>query len=363
ADAAFVHDAPGAGPSAGGRQAARSATLTLTRRAMACDFQISLHASAEQNETPAAMAALDAIEAVEARLTVYRDSSEVADINAAAGRGPAPVSGEVFDLLRLADRLHRQTGGAYDITSGPLSEAWGFSRRRGRLPGKQELADALARVGWSRCRLDLEQQALELPSPGVQINFNSVGKGYALDCAARVLDEHGVDHCLLHGGRSTLVARGASLRGAPQEQARGAPAPCPAGWQVGVRHPLRPQVRLAECTLRDAAFSTSGSATQRFVVGGRQYGHLIDPRTGWPAEGLHSVSVVAPTGAEADALSTALYVMGLEAGEAYCRTRPEVQALFVVPGDGPGEGPSGVATRGVNLDPACWRLASVGARP
>lgn len=320
---------------------------------MACEFQVRLPASPAENDTEAALAALDAVETIEDRLTVYRSESEVQTLNREAADGPAWVEPDVFELLALAERLHADTGGAFDITSGPLSDTWGFSRRAGRVPTPHEIAGALARVGWGGVALDPSAQTVRFATPELRINFNSIGKGFALDAAGDVLNRHGVGSYLLHGGRSTLLAAGVAP-GEPSEQRNES-----GGWGVGVRHPLRPSERIAECRLRNAAFSTSGSATQCFVHAGRRYGHLIDPRTGQPVEGLHSVSVIAPTGAEADALSTAFYVMGHEQAAAYCRNRPEVQALFVLPAAGANR----VAVRGENLDHECWRLASHYCQP
>src|SRR5690606_28587970 len=162
-----------------------------------------------------------------------------------------------------------------------------------------------------------EQQEVAFTSDGVEINLNSIGKGYALDRAAELLVEARSCDFIFHGGRSTLVAQGSNSL-----EPRG-------GWKAGLRHPLRPQLRIAEFTLRDEALSTSGSATQFFQHRGRSYGHLIDPRTGWPANGLHSATVIAPTGAEADALSTAFYIMGPDAVAQYCATHPNIRALLV----------------------------------
>ncbi len=317
------------------------ATLTLNRRAMACDFEVRLNATSSRNDTTAAMAALDVVEALEDRLTVYRTESEVQHINRYAAKGPVTVEDDVFALLRLADKLYYETNGAYDITSGPLSRAWGFSRRAGRVPTDHELTEALKHVGWDKVQIEAEQHSVEFTAGVTDINFNSVGKGFALDRAAEVLTSADVDSFLMQGGRSTLVARGKAADGHD------------CGWGVGLRHPLRPEQRLAECRLVDAAFSTSGSATQGFTANGVRYGHLIDPRTGRPASGLHSVSVLAPTGAEADALSTALYTLGSDAGADYCRARPDIQALFVGPSDKAGS----VRIQGVHLDDSCWRLS------
>lgn len=319
--------------------------LTLSRRAMACEFEVRLNASAQQNETEAAMAALDLVEQIEDRLTVYREESELLRLNQSAYDTEVSIDGDILQLLLLANRLHAETQAAYDVTAGPLSRVWGFSRREGRLPGTEEIDAALETVGWQHVQLDSAAKTVRFTKQGIGVDFNSSGKGHALDQMAKLLLLESVEDFLLHGGRSTLLARGAPAGSDPDRP----------GWGVGVRHPLRPQVRLAEFMLVDQAFSTSGSATQCFVHRGRRYGHLIDPRTGWPAEGLHSVSVVTPAGpsgaAEADALSTALYVMGHEAGLAYLASRPEVGALFVLPGSSPSE----VRLETANLSDACWQ--------
>lgn len=306
-------------------------TMALTRRAMACEFQIRLRVSQDQNETDAGMRALDVIEDVEQQLSVYRETSDVSRLNLLAGEQPLRVEDDFGELLRQSLTLCESSGGAYDITAGPLSDVWGFTRRAGELPAQQQIKKALKRVDWRSVQYDVDKGTVFLEG-GVAINFNSIGKGYALDRALASLLAEGVENSLLHGGRSTLLARGS--RQAEE------------GWQVGVRHPLRPKERIAAFTLRDEAFSTSGSATQCFVHNGKRYGHLIDPRTGWPAEGLHSVSVIAPTGAEADALSTAFFVMGYDAAARWCENRPDVRSLFVCPGENRDE----VVLRTLNLE-------------
>lgn len=318
--------------------------LSLKRRAMACEFEVQLNLTADENETENALAALDLVETIESQITVYRDQSEVVTLNQTAADGPVVVEPRLFDVLQWMDTLHRLTDGAYDATSGPLSAAWGFSRRAGRVPTDEQRVAAMERVGWSTVRLGADR-TVGYDRSGIEINLNSVGKGYALDRAAELLEGESVTDFLVQGGQSTIVARGARHT---EDGSAGD------GWGVGLRHPLRPEVRLAEFRLRDRAFSTSGSGTQGFVHGGRRYGHLLDPRTGWPAEGLHSVSVVAPTGAEADALSTALYVLGADAGAELLSAHPQWGALFVAPGKTQGE----ILLRDVNLPEDVWRRAA-----
>lgn len=322
------------------RQAAR--VLTLRRRAMACDFELRLVETSEQNETAAGMAALDCVERVEDELTVYRDHSDLVDLNRRAAAEPVEVAPALFELLQQCGRIHKETNGAFDPTSGPLSRVWGFYQRDGRMPSDAERAEALARVGWASVAMDAAKQSVHFLREGLEINANSIGKGYALDRAAEVLVEHGVDDSLMHGGSSTLLARGNN-----QTLPNG-------GWKAGLCNPLNPSHRLAELTLRDEALSTSGSGTQFFVYEGRQYGHLIDPRTGWPAEGLYSATILAPTAAEADALSTAAYILGIEGTAALCARRTDISALLLAPKAGP-ESAQGVAIHAFNLEESRWR--------
>jgi thiamine biosynthesis lipoprotein len=324
----------------------------LTRRAMACLFELRLITSADRNDVHAGMAALDTVERVEDELSVYRDHSDLVTLNQQATHGPAAVSGELYRLLALCGELWRETGGAFDPTSGPLSKTWGFWRREGRFPEASEVAAALECVGWGSVALDPAECAVRFLRAGIELNANSIGKGYALDRAAAALREHGVPAWLAHGGSSTLLAHGDNaLRDRDDEPAERRELP---GWVAGLRDPQDAERRLAEVVLWNESLSTSGQGTQFFEHAGRRYGHVIDPRTGWPAEGLYSATAIAATGAEADALSTALYVLGIEGTAEFCERRPDVRALLLAPPEEPG-GPTVV--HAFNIDPGSWAPA------
>lgn len=318
---------------------------SLRRRAMACEFEVQLAAGRHDGSTERVLEALDLVEAIEAQLTIYRAESDVLRINRTAAAGSVPVEPRLFALFQLAERLHRETGGAFDLTSGPLSDVWGFSRRAGRLPSDDEIAAALENIGMDNVALDATNHQVAFRRPGVSLHLNCIGKGYALDRMAELLDSTSdgagaaVGDYLLHGGRSSVLARG------------NCPASARPGWTIGVPHPLRPGERLAEIDLVDQALGTSGSGTQFFEHAGRRYGHLLDPRTGSPAEGVYSATVVAPTAAEADALSTALYVLGVEKAAEYCASRPELGAILV----SAGQQASDVQVSTFGLAPDRWR--------
>lgn len=307
--------------------ASESCFLRVSRAAMAGEFEVFFNAGQYAHATEAAVAALDEVDRLEEQLSVFRPASAVSRINLLAGEGPVAVDAELFELLQLAVRLWRETNGALDITAGPLSDAWGFSRRRPEAPDRRQLDEALAMVGCDKLELDAEDRTVRFRVPGMKINLGAIGKGYALDrCAAR-LEAEGIENFMVHGGQSSVVARGSSAASEP-----GGKGPDdPAGWIVGVHDPVCRRGRLGEIRLRDRAIGTSGSEKQFFRHQGRRLSHILDPRTGWPAEGLLSATVVAPTAALADGISTALFVMGPEKAIAWCEAREDVGAFLVAP--------------------------------
>jgi thiamine biosynthesis lipoprotein len=298
----------------------------VARRAMACEFEVRFNAGQYEHDTETALEALDLVEALEAQMSVFRQRSEICHINRTAAREPVEVEPRLFELLELAVRLHGETDGAFDVTTGRLWEAWGFTHRAGALPAEGQLAEALQQVGSHLVELDRRDRTVRFSRPGVELNLGSIGKGYALDRCAEKLHAAGIADFLCHGGQSSVLARGSR-----RQMRRAAADPPEGGWLVGLRHPRRADRRLAEIRLRDRALATSGSWTQSFMHGGRRYGHILDPRSGRPVEGLLSATVIAPSAALADALSTAFYVLGPAAALDYCRERPEIAAVLVCP--------------------------------
>lgn len=270
--------------------------------------------------------ALDRIDELEAQLTVYRDDSEVSRLNATAHLGPVAVEPGLFGLLQQAVALSRETAGAYDVTSGALSEAWGFVKGPKRVPDPETLAEARARTGWHHLRLDPERRTAAFDREGIRINLGSIGKGYAIDRVVDLIRAYPwPTSALVHGGRSSLSALGSP------------PGRFGGRWEITLYNPFRPESPLGSFFLRNRALGTSGAVFQQFVADGRVYGHIIDPRTGEPALGPASVTVLAPSAAMADALSTAFYLLGPIAAATYVDAHPEVGAVFVERGPGDAE--------------------------
>jgi len=297
--------------------AGRADLVTVSRPAMGSYFEVRLPSS-----TPGAVdlacRALDLVDSLEAQLTVYRDDSEVSRLNSTAHRNPVEVESGLFKLLETAIGISRLTEGAYDVTAGPLSDAWGFVRGPRRVPEREALALARDCTGWQHLRLDAERRTVAFDREGVRINLGSIGKGYAIDRAVAVIDAYWwPTSALVHGGRSSLYALGSP------------PGRLGGRWEIALRNPFQPESPLGTFRLRNRALGTSGSAFQQFEIDGKIYGHIIDPRTGEPARGPASVTVLAPTAALADALSTAFYLLGTDAARAFVTDHPEFGALIV----------------------------------
>jgi thiamine biosynthesis lipoprotein len=282
--------------------------VKVHRTAMACRFEVTLP-SEDARHVEAARAALDEVDAIEDALTWFRDTSEVSRVNRGAASTSVAIGPSLFALLSLCREIHAATDGAFDPASTALSRCWGFLERHPRLPTSGEIEAARARSGMDKVTADGLGRRVRFTVPGIELNFGAVGKGWALDRVAATLRVRGVFRALLTVGSSSHRAWGDEV------------------WKLA----LRPGGEdLGLLRLRDAALGTSATGEQHFEAGGRRYGHVLDPRTGWPAEGVRSASVVASEAAVADALSTAFLVGGPDLVGPFCASRPGMMALLVL---------------------------------
>jgi len=289
--------------------------LRVSRRAMATTFEIAIP-SGTPHALAAAHDALDLIEALEDQLTVYRES-EVTLLNATAFEEPVAVEPQLFELLQHCAILTNDTAGAFDAAAGRLSRCWGFTQREGRIPTPGELAEAIAATGFKHVILNERDRTVRFRRPGLEINLGAIGKGYALDRAAELLQSRwNIGSALLAGGGSSVRAIGR-----PENELR--------GWGVSIRHPSGDARTLGTVYLKDSALGTSAATYQSFEYNGRSYGHVIDPRSGQPADTMRSASCVAPSAAEADAISTAFFVAGTMWAAEHCRSRTHLGAVLL----------------------------------
>ena len=302
-----------------------------SKNAMACEFELLFNMHQYSQSGAAAMSAFQLIDDLEDQMTVYRNHSEVSQLNLSAAKDWVQIEPRLYELLKLSSKINSETNRAFDITAGALSKVWGFDKRSGSLPEESAISDALGCVGMQNIEFEDASSSIRFRSADVSINLNGIGKGHALDRVAELFESKSIGDFIIHGGQSSVLARGSS---SPEVQRSGDPAEQPnpdqaPGWEVGVSHPTLPGVRLGQYTLRSKSLGTSGTARQGFFHKGKRYGHIIDPRSGWPTGHVLSTTVVAKSAAVCDALATAFFVLPIEEVQAYCDSHDEVSAILV----------------------------------
>jgi thiamine biosynthesis lipoprotein len=291
--------------------------VRIHRIAMACRFEVML-SSDDARDMAAARSALDEVDDLEALLTVFRESSVVSHLNRRGAREDVTVGATLFALLARSAELHEQTGGAFDVTSAPLTRCWSCLEREGRLPTDQEIAGARAIVGMEHVRLDASERTVRFAREGLELDFQDIGRGFALDRMGDLLRARGARRALLSAGHSSVLALGGKGR----------------GWPVDLRPRLASR-RVGRLWIKSGAVCTSGAGEQVIELDGQRYGQVIDPRTGRLSDGVLGASVIASDAATADALSSAFLIGGPDLARRYCEAHPNVLAVLVL--DEPGE--------------------------
>ncbi|MCB1236175.1 MAG: FAD:protein FMN transferase [Verrucomicrobiae bacterium] len=303
------------------------ALLTFQRGAMGTRFTIrvwvesSARAEAAQAAADAAFARILDLERI---FSDYRADSEIVKLAARPAGMPVPVSRELLAVLDRTQRLSRETGGAFDVTLGPMIRLWRQSRKNTALPTEERLADARARSGWQKVEIDREAPAVTLAMDRMVLDFGGVAKGYAADEALAILRRRGFPRSLVAGSGDIAL---------------GDPPGGKSGWRIGIRSL---DVALAETPedlsgtveLANAAISTSGDTEQSIVIGGVRYSHIVDPKTGLGLTERIAVTVIGPDAATTDSLATAVSVLGREKGLALIESKPEVECLIQMAGEG-----------------------------
>jgi thiamine biosynthesis lipoprotein len=280
--------------------------------AMGATFTVIAYGEDREKLQEGVEAALLEARRLDAMLSNYRPESEWSKVNRLAAAQPVPVSQELFDLLSACVRFSRLSDGAFDITVGPLMRVWGFYRNRGRLPAKEEIESVLPVIGYQNILLDPLEKTVRFAKPGVEIDPGGIGKGYAVDKMVEKLKEYGIRSALISAGGSSIYGLGAP--------------PNDSGWTVRIRHPRKWSETLEELKLTNQSLSTSGDYEKFFEAGGRIYSHLMDPRTGYPAVGAASVSVLAPTTLASEAWTKPFFINGKAWAE---KNKPKDLRVFI----------------------------------
>jgi thiamine biosynthesis lipoprotein len=271
---------------------------------MGTTFAVVAHGGDAGRLERAADAALDEARRIDGLLSNYLTDSEWSLVNRHAGTRPVRVSDELFALLERCLDYSRRSDGAFDITVGPLMKTWGFYRGEGSLPDAAAVDGARTDVGHGLVMLDARAKTVRFARRGVELDPGGIGKGYAVDRMRAVLQRHGVRMALISAGGSSIFGMGAP----PDE---------PRGWPVTMRLPWSPTEAATTVHLMDRSLSTSGGSGKFFFAGGRRYAHILDPRTGFPAQGTAWVSVVAGEAIDGEAWTKPFFINGRAWTEAH----------------------------------------------
>ncbi|MDP2791970.1 MAG: FAD:protein FMN transferase [Rectinemataceae bacterium] len=256
------------------------------------------------------------LKTIEDRMSANKDGTEIAEVNAAAGLRAVKVSADTFDVIAKGIEYAKLTQGAFDISIGPLVKLWNIGTDYAKVPPKAEIAAALKLVDYRKIELDAKNLTVKLSAPGMRLDLGAIAKGYSADEVATILTKHKVKAAVIDLGGNVLVF-GKKKDGSP--------------WRVGVQDPRSNRGDyIGLVTGQAMTVVTSGIYERFFVEEGKHYHHILDTKTGWPADNsLVSVSIISASSMDADALSTSLFALGLQKGMELAKTLPDINAIFI----------------------------------
>ena len=288
--------------------------LVRTRPIMSTVARIVVWGDRSETAHSAIDAAFAELDRVSSLMDPYQADSEISRVNRQASDRPVEVSAGTFEVVRRACAWSRQTDGAFDVTVGPLISLWRRAAKQDRLPTDAELTELHKRIGWRHIVLDPGPRTIRFGVPGLRLDLGGIAKGYAIDRALSALRRPVISAALVDVGGDLACF------GTPPDRD---------GWVIGVQNPYRDEL-LGTLRVRDVAVTTSGHYRRFYTVRGKRYSHIFNPLTGRPAQTIASVTVVAPTAMDADAMSTAVSVLGVEKGLALLDKTPDAEGLLVV---------------------------------
>jgi thiamine biosynthesis lipoprotein len=279
--------------------APKSVKLERNVYAMGTEYTMDLYGPNTTALAGAAEQASEEVKRIDQLISNYLPDSELSKVNREAYDHPVSVSPELFALLEQCQAYSRQSEGSFDMTVGPLMKVWGFYKGTGRLPHRAEIRTALTEIGYQNVELNPAYRTVRFKRAGMSLDPGGVGKGYAVDKMTAVLKSNGVTSGLVSGGGSSIYGIGT-------------PPDDPRGWYVRIRDPKNEQKTAAEIYLKNTSVSTSGNYEKFFFAEGKLYSHIMDPRTGYPSEGMLSVSVIATRTLDSEIWAKPYYILGRE---------------------------------------------------
>jgi thiamine biosynthesis lipoprotein len=285
-----------------------------TLKLMGSRFDITVLAMNGEEANRAIDLAVGEISRIEKLISSWDPGSQTSMINEHAGGTPVVVDAELFDLITRATGISKLTDGAFDISYASMDRIWKFDGSMTEMPDPETIKASVAKVGYQNILLDKANKTVLLKYPGMKIGFGAIGKGYAADKARALLMEKGVRAGIINAS-GDMATWGRQANGEE--------------WKVAITNPLDKNKAFALMPISDGAVVTSGNYEKFVTFGGKRYTHIIDPRTGYPASGLLSVTVFAPSAELADALATSVFVMGREVGLNRIDQMPKIECIII----------------------------------
>lgn len=281
---------------------------------MGTAFQISVIDESEDHANESIDAGIEEIQRIEDLISEWKETSETSEVNRNAGVKPVKVSPELFNLVLRSIKVSELTDGAFDITFAGMGDLYNFDKQEHALPIDSVIADKLETVGWEHIQLDKNAQTIYLSKPGMKIGFGAIGKGYAANKAKQLLkDRYNIENGVVNAA-GDLNAWGVNID---------------KPWSIGIANPENHDDVAAWLEADNNSIVTSGNYEKYFTHNGRRFSHIIDPRTGRPASGLKSVTIITTDAELADALATAVFVMGFESGMDLIESLNGIECLLI----------------------------------
>jgi thiamine biosynthesis lipoprotein len=281
---------------------------------MGCAFELTIIDSAGSDRGwQLIQECIDEVKRIEQLISEWSDTTEIGRLNSLAGAAPVILSPEVYELIQRTVAISEMTQGAFDITFGGAGKLWKFDPEDMIVPDPPEVNKALRSVGYQYIQLQ-DNNKVFLSQPGMQIGFGGIGKGYAAESVKKKMLGYGITGGVINAS-GDLTAWGTDAGGNP--------------WKVGIADPENPSKVLLWLPVEDGAVATSGNYEKYVMIDGERYGHILDPRTGYPVKGVKSVTVISPNAELSDALATAVFVMGVETGLDFIGQLPDTHCIIV----------------------------------
>ncbi len=285
-----------------------------TRLLMDTTVNIKLFADSDKAAQSALNAAFAEMTRIDALMSFYSKNSELSKINRIASKKPVKVSPEIYNIIKDSMYYAKLSRGGFDLTVGELTKLWGFGTQSQKLPSKTALKNSLFLVGYELVKFNDDKLTVSLTKAGMSLDLGGIAKGYAMDRAMDIIKRHGITSALINAGGDILAA-GYKSGGK--------------NWRIGIQHPRKKDVIVKKMNIYNQAVVTSGDYERYFEQDGIRYHHILDSFTGMPARKCQSVTIISKDALSADALSTAVFVLGAKAGMRLIETLDHTEGLII----------------------------------